>query len=273
MTRVINISDEKCTGCGICARDCLSRIIRIVKGKAVIDDMKNCIFCGHCGAVCPVNAIEFVDDEYCYDVLELDDSINIDYESLDHMIRMKRSIRQYKDKPVDIDLINKILDIGRVSPTGGNRQPLKFTVVNDAEKLEELKLLAMNTLYEHGQNLKGRYKQVFCNMITDYKESGYDRLFYNAASLIVIHGNPNNSTSLDVDGGIAGGQMTLIAETLGLGSCFIGFLNVAANLNSEIYRLLDIPEGNRMITNIVLGYKDVKYLRTVPRKKVTVNYL
>ena len=273
MTRLININEEKCIGCGLCAKDCLSNIISIRDGKAVIDDMRNCIFCGHCGAVCPVNAIEFVEDEYSDDIMEFENFKNMDYENLNQMIRMKRSIRQFKDKPVDIELIDKILDIGRVSPTGGNRQPLKFTVVNSTEKLEELKLLAMNTLYDYGQKIEGRYKQVFSNMLLNYKDSGYDRLFYNATSLIVIYGDPKDSSNMHIDGGIAGGQMTLIAETLGLGSCFIGFLNFAASQNSDIYKFLKIPEGNRMITNIVLGYKDVEYMRTVPKKKLTVNYL
>jgi nitroreductase len=186
---------------------------------------------------------------------------------------MKRSVRQFKDKPVDMELINKIVEIGRVSPTASNGQPLKFTVVNSAEKLEELKLLSMNTLYEYGQKLEGRYKQIFSSMLENYKETGFDRLFHNATSLIVIYGDSKGTFNLDIDGGIAGGQMTLIAETLGLGSCFIGFLNFAASQNSEIFKFLKIPEGNKMIANIALGYKDVEYLRTVPRKKQTVNYL
>ena len=250
MARLINICEEKCIGCGICAKDCLSNIISIRDGKAVIEDMDNCIFCGHCGAVCPLNAIEFVEAEYKDDIMEFADFKIVNYEKLNQMIRMKR-----------------------VCPTGGNRQPLKFTVVNNIEKLEELKLLAMDTLYEYGQNLEGRYKQVFSDMLVNYRERGYDRLFYNATSLIVIYGNPKESSLIDLDGGIAAGQMTLIAEALGLGSCFIGFLNFAANQNSDIYKFLKIPEGNKMIANIVLGYKDVEYLRTVPRKKITVNYL
>jgi formate hydrogenlyase subunit 6/NADH:ubiquinone oxidoreductase subunit I len=48
----------------------MTRLINISEGKAVIDDMINCIFCGHCGAVCPVNAIGFVEDEYSDDIME-----------------------------------------------------------------------------------------------------------------------------------------------------------------------------------------------------------
>lgn len=273
MSITLQIDKDKCIGCGLCAKDCLSKIIKIREDKAVIDHMESCIFCGHCGAVCPINAIDFIDDEFDDKMVEFDDFKNVDYDELYKMIKMKRSIRQFKDESLDIKLIDRILEIGRVSPTGGNRQPLKFTVVNSPEKLEEIKILAMKTLLEYSKGISGRYRKVYERMMDDYLNTGYDRLFYNAPSLIVVYGNPNESGMIDLDSGIAAGQMTLIAESLGLGSCFVGFLNFAAELNDEIPRLLKIPEGYKMTANMVFGYKDVKYLRTVPRNKLDVNYI
>ncbi len=254
-------------------KDCLSKVIEIKVGKATIEDNKACILCGHCGAICPEGAISFISSEESEPVREYEDFKNVAYEELNQMIKMKRSIRQYKDKTVEIELIDKILEIGRVSPTAGNRQPLKFTAVKSPGKIEELKLMVMNTLYESSREYEGRYRIVFRNMLKNYLKEGHDRLFYNAPSLICIYGDPKESGMLDLDGAIAAGQMTLIAETLGLGSCFIGFLNIAIEKNNEINKLLKIPEGNKMITSFILGYPDVKYLRTVPRNNLNVNYL
>jgi nitroreductase/NAD-dependent dihydropyrimidine dehydrogenase PreA subunit len=273
MEILLRIDEDKCIGCGICTEDCISKIIEIIDGKAMIEDHTNCILCGHCGAVCPEEAIRFISSEESNPVAEFKDFKNVEYKELNQMIKMKRSIRQYKDQAVEMELIEKILEIGRVSPTAGNRQPLKFTVINNPEKIEELKLMVMNTLYEFSQNSVGRYKTVFGNMLKNYLEDGYDRLFYNAPSLIVVYGDPKASGMLDIDSAIAAGQMTLIAETLGLGSCFVGFLNTAAEKNNEINKFLKIPEGNKMIVNFILGYPDVKYYRTVPRNKLNVNYL
>lgn len=269
MNRILRINQEKCNGCGLCVNDCLSRVIDIDSGIAVIHDHSTCLLCGHCGAICPQAAITF-DNEIG---IEFKGFRNVEFNQLDQMIKMKRSIRQYKDQAVDNESIEKILEIGRVSPTGGNRQPLKFTVVNHPEKMEELKLLAMKTLYEYGQHIEGRYKIVFNNMLKNYLETGFDRLFYNAPTLISIYGDAENSANIAVDAGIAAGQMSLIAETLGLGSCFIGFLNFAAEQNGEIYKLLKIPEGNKLMVNIILGHKDVQYIRTVPRNELNVTYL
>ncbi len=269
MIKILRIDQEKCIGCGICVNDCLSRVIEIESGKAVIHNHSTCILCGHCGAVCPQGAISF-DNEIG---TEFKNFKNVEFNELDQMIKMKRSIRQYTNQEVDNESIEKILEIGRISPTGGNRQPLKFTVINSPEKMEELKLLAMKTLYDYGQHIEGRYKIVFNNMLNNYLETGFDRLFYNAPTLISIYGDAQSVASTAVDAGIAAGQMSLIAETLELGSCFIGFLNFAAEQNSDIYKLLKIPEGNKLMVNIILGHKDIQYIRTVPRNELNVTYI
>jgi nitroreductase len=131
----------------------------------------------------------------------------------------------------------------------------------------------MEVLLEESDKVEGRYKGLFENMLKDYKNTGYDRLFYNAPAIIILHGNPKQSVSIDVDGGIAAAQMTLAGETLGLGSCYLGFLNLAARYSDKIYKYLNIPEGNKIITNIIFGYPKVQYFRTVPRKKSDVRYL
>ena len=46
------IDTEKCTGCGLCKKDCVGFDIAVVDGKAVANG-KSCIACGHCEAICP----------------------------------------------------------------------------------------------------------------------------------------------------------------------------------------------------------------------------
>lgn len=274
MKDFVIVNREACIGCGACVSDCISKIISLEEEVAVIKDFTNCIKCGHCGAVCPVNAISYHHPGYDIEVEEFEKDIwKIGFDKLDALVKMKRSCRQYEKKPIEKAKMDAIMRIGQMSPTGGNRQPLKFVVVDSPDKIEELKLLAMQTLYDVGQTTEGRYGRVFRSILDNYKSTGFDRLFYNAPCVIIIYGDPNSSHTTHVDAGIAGGQMTLIAETLGLGTCFVGYLKTATENNNEIYKFLGIPEGYEMITNIILGYPDVRYFRSVPRQKLDVRFL
>ena len=48
-------------------------------------------------------------------------------------IEVRRSIRKYKDKEVEDDKLDKILESARISPSAANRQEWKFVVVKDKD--------------------------------------------------------------------------------------------------------------------------------------------
>mgnify|MGYP003319765351 CR=1 FL=1 len=54
------------------------------------------------------------------------------------------SVRKFTDKLVEKEQIEKILDAGRVAPTGCNYQPQRILVINSKETLEKLKKEAKN---------------------------------------------------------------------------------------------------------------------------------
>ena len=54
-------------------------------------------------------------------------------------IKTRRSIRRYREKPVEQEKLNKVLEAARLAPSAANRQPWKFIVVTDAEVKEKLR--------------------------------------------------------------------------------------------------------------------------------------
>ena len=270
MLNNVEINESKCVGCGKCAKDCISQIIRMKNKKAKVINQALCIGCSHCVSICPEKAVS-LNGEISKRFKEKDFEIQPD--KMDAFIKMKRSIRSYKDEAVEHEKILKVLDVGRVSPTASNRQPLKFVVVNDKKKLKEFTLLMLEQINKLDERILGKYKQRFESLLLDFKENDIDRLLYKAPAFIAIYGDEKTGSMVKVDAGIASAQMTLMAESLGLGSCFIGFASLAANYSDKVREYLQIPKGNTVFLGMTLGYTELKYKRAAVRKQLDINFL
>jgi nitroreductase/NAD-dependent dihydropyrimidine dehydrogenase PreA subunit len=276
---MINIDYKKCIGCELCVKDCQCNDIKIEDGKAIPLN-KTCLNCGHCIAICPQNAVS-IDNYDMNDVKEYHkEDFIIEPEKFLNSIKFRRSIRQFNNKPVERDKIKKIIEAGRFTPTGGNRQPISYIVIQ--EKMIELTQKTVKVLYdiacsykedEHNpiSNENKRYATLWKFM---YRQSqrGKDTLFFNAPAMIIILGDKNLSLNPVVDGALAASNMEMMANALSLGACYNGFFTFASQ--SDVIRdYLHIPENKKIITSLLIGYTDNKYLRTVPRKKVEIEWL
>jgi nitroreductase/NAD-dependent dihydropyrimidine dehydrogenase PreA subunit len=274
---MMNVNTEKCIGCGLCVKDCFPRDIEIVDGKAKINNI-TCIKCGHCIAVCPKDAVST--DEYnMEDVKNYNkNEFLVDADNLLNFIKFRRTIRQFTDKEVEEQKISKIIEAGRFTQTGSNMQDVSFTVVR--EGMQELRDLALESLKEKGEVMLAnltpqtmrfkRYAEMWISMYEEFKanpDEKYnesDRLFFNAPAVIVVTANS------DVNGALASSNMELMTNALDLGTFFSGFFVLAAQDNKKIMDFLEVKEGKKVVTCMVLGYPDVKYFRTAPRKEADI---
>ncbi len=275
---MINVDLDKCIGCGLCEEDCLLGEIKVVDGKSHPNN-KTCFSCGHCVAICPVNAVTM--QENADDVVEMSDKdCEIDSEKLLNLIKFRRTIRKFKPDKINKADFETVLEAGRVSPTGMNSQEIRFVVFQDElKKLTEDSLTALNDLAvdtladENSPKAMKAYAHMWKNMYKQYFEDGTDRLFYSPAAVVVVIANTKyNKLTPPIDAAIACANMELVARTLGLGTCYIGFLKRAVLKAPEINELIGIKPHEELITAFSIGYPDVKYYRTVPRKKDKVEW-
>ena len=92
-------------------------------------------------------------------------------------------------------------------------------------------------------------------------------LFFNAPIVIVVLADEK------INGILAAQNMEFVAEAYGLGILFSGFFTSAANISFRIKRELKIPKGKKIAATLVMGYPDVRFLRSVQREEVNVKYM
>lgn len=137
---VINIDKEKCIGCGMCRKDCAAHNIVIENHKARVLS-NDCIMCGHCAAVCPKNAVTV--SGYDTEPVPMEGEVRLEPEEVLDVIRFRRTIRQFQNKKVPKEVVEQILEAGRLTHTAKNAQDVSFVVLD--MKKEELEREAIRT--------------------------------------------------------------------------------------------------------------------------------
>lgn len=271
---MMNVNIDKCIGCGLCVKDCFVKDIELVNGKAQINNV-TCIKCGHCVAVCPKEAVST--DEYSMeDVKNYDkDTFSLDADHLLNFIKFRRSTRHFKNQDVENEKLLQIIDAGRFTQTSTNSQNVSFVIVK--EQLEPLKSMVYETLKNMGEHMLSnseldptlkKYAHMWLHMYNTYQADPQknDKLFFNAPAVILT------VSPAPINAGLASSNMELMTNALGLGTFFSGFLVKAAEMNKNIHKLLGLNEADQIVTCMVIGYPNIKYQRTAPRKAASISW-
>lgn len=175
----------------------------------------------------------------------------------------RRSVRVYSQDQIKQEDLDLVLQAGLFSPSGCNNQPWHFTVVQNKEIINRLNDETKKEL----MNSKNDYFKEFA---TNEK---YD-VFYNAPTIIVISGE---KTALvpQIDCAAATENMMLAAESLGIGTCWIGLVTFLFKSKrcKEYNVLLEIPKNYEPYYAITLGYKKYDNPKPQSRRENTVNYI
>ena len=147
------------------------------------------------------------------------------------VILNRRSIRKYSEKEIPKEVLEKIIEAGRQSPSAKNQQPYHFIILTDPEIKKEITGI-------------------------------YSRFITNSPLLIIGCANPNAKPTgqwATIDTTIALQNMLLTATSLKLGTCWIGSFN-----EQKIKEKLKVPENWKIVALISLGYPAEN---PTPRKK------
>lgn len=258
---MITVDEKKCCRCGKCVKDCVVNIIQLSKNNGfpfiAPDDEKYCLHCEHCLAICPVGAIE-CDGKSASDCESL--GAIPDEDEFLNLIRQRRSIRQWDDKPISKETIEKLKNALDWTPTGCNVHNLQFIIITSPNKMLQIR----NSIYSKLRNpfinflLKIFYPQ-FSRYLKEVM-SGDDVVFRDSPAMIIAL-IPKNAPCVNFDPVIALTQFDLYAQTLGLGTCWCGF---AQGIFERLYgmkKTLNVPKGYKVGAVMLFGYPSVEYHR------------
>jgi nitroreductase len=231
---------------------------------------ERCIRCGHCVAACPVQLLlhEGLPAEPC---LPLDADWRGTPSAVGQLIRGRRSIRHYQPKTVERSVLLSVLDAARYAPTAMNSQSVKWMVVYSEGEVKKLSLAVidwMRELMRTDDAVAGRYSAATLVAAWD---AGLDPILRGSPHVLVAYGAQDDPMAFG-SCMIALTTADLAAQPLGLGTCWAGFLHLAARSSPAVQEALGLPAGHVMHGGLMIGYPAETYQRIPPRKPLTVDW-
>jgi nitroreductase/ferredoxin len=303
---VMQADPKKCTrprgsSCQFCWDTCPFRAWELVDGQEPrLVANHNCFSCYNCLAACPRNAISIV-DTYHVDsgyfataphpleakapMKPLDADGNPgEWTVIEKAVLNRRSVRNFKDKPVPEHLIRRVLEAGRFAPSAGNCQPWKFIVLTDKALITEINegvwagVHLIYTMYNDDEMVKqlaagfelmpqpsGTFDPRLAIGGLTSQAKRYGPTLLNAPAVILILEDERAINAGGINVGICGQNMNLVANSLGLGCCWVGFATVAGQIPPLAEKLGIVPPW-KLLTSLVLGYPKFKQEGMVPRE-------
>jgi nitroreductase/Pyruvate/2-oxoacid:ferredoxin oxidoreductase delta subunit len=283
----ISIDKDKCVNCEQCLNAC--PLIRCggfedLEGEYV---RRLCIECRACAASCPEKAITVGESQSLKPV----SSIPSDEEMLE-LIKSRRSIRAFQDEPVKQELLERLAEAVNYSPTGHHSQYIHIMFIRSPAVLKKISGAGMELFKAMAARFNrfpfsAIYKKalgehtysVFSKMALFYDkqaklvEKGMDPVLFNAPCIALFLG-PKSEYMAKNDADLAAQTVSLLAPTLGLGTCNSGIVSSAfSGLYPPIKKIVKIPDGLKVYNALIIGYPRYRYSFIPPRKSRTVYYV
>jgi len=163
------------------------------------------------------------------------------------LLSKRRSVRDYEDMPVSLDLVKEIIRDSCFAPSSGDGQPWRFIIVNNKEWIKKLS-------DESKRNILSYIELNPDAPLKKYESALRDKhfnVFYNAPCLVYVGGS-EKVRSLQVDCALAACYFMFSAAAKGLGTCWVG-LGTSIQ-DAKIQEQIGMSKDYRIVAPIVVGY-------------------
>ena len=177
------------------------------------------------------------------------------------IIKSRRSVRKYSPDQINQLELDKILEAGVFAPSAHNQQPWHFTVIQNPELLESINLIVREAMAKSD--------------VEWVRKTGSNpgfKVTYDAPTLVIVSGRKDGIASI-TDCSAAIQNMLIAAESMGIGSVWLGLMRFLFDKPEEVAKL-HIPDNYQPFYGVSFGYRVEGHVQPVPKRNFNVvNYI
>ncbi|HCL55568.1 MAG TPA: ferredoxin [Spirochaetia bacterium] len=234
-------------------------------------NLNKCNQCGICASVCPAQALDNPKAPL-QNQKKLDHFPVLSSGQAEEFLRSRRSIRVYEDKKIPNNTLSKLLDMGRFAETGGNSQSVSYLVVSKKEILQQLSEMTLTWMEQEIEKGTG-WVQLYKGFVKNCRTTGEDLILRGVPHL--IFGKAQKAFPLGRENTVLSfSYIELYATSLGLGTCWAGFVENAGRSGYEPMRKILGMDENEVLTGALMaGFPKYRYHRLPDRNPLSIRWI
>jgi nitroreductase len=216
-----------------------------------------------------------------------------EWNPVERLILERRSVRKYKDGQVPEHAVRRILEAGRFAPSAGNCQPWKVVVIRDKAVIDDMErhIVRLCKLVKFfidwrtsplGRKIPWIFSQVAVRLMPNKLHpipfgaicliaDGKLSVFHGAPTVLLLLTDKRGVGSPLVDLGCCGQNMVLAAHSMGLGTCWVGFVEFL-KFGTKWKRKFGVGWPYEICQGITIGYPYGRPDGMIAREEMLVDW-
>ncbi len=239
-----------CIHCLQCAGACPMGVLgRGEDGYPTPLPRRRCIGCMHCASICPRQAVRFegIPTQALYNP--------VPENPVEAAVCLRRSVRHFKPELPERELIEWALNRAEYAPSGKNVHATQWTVLWGRDCTDRVTELVLDICRKTGEAPE----------LPKLHAKGTNLITCNAPCMLLAW-SPDDCLNPVVDAVVSMTTVELLLQSVGLATCWGGYLNQVANHNDELRRHLGVPDGNHLRCALMVGYAGRERYRSIPHR-------